>query len=112
MDAQLRPYAGALVNAIGTVLRKTSRQFIGAECRGTLIIFSPGVDARAPLDGGKDLARLKTEDPDRSPRAHRLALQRCALGLRGIFQHDQTMLFGEVADLIHVTWIAERVHRK
>src|SRR5947209_8339427 len=107
MDAQLRPYAGALVNAIGTVLRKTSSQLIGAERGGTLIIFSAGVDARATLDGGKDLGRLKTEDPYRSPCAHRLALQRCALGLRGVFQHDQTMLFREVADFVHVTWISE-----
>src|SRR5579872_241704 len=103
MDAQLRPNAGALVNAIGTVLRKTGRQLIGAEGGGTLIMFSAGVHGRTTLDGGKDLGRLKTEDPNRSPRAHGLVLQRCPLGLRGIFQYDQAVLSGEVADFVHVT---------
>src|SRR5438094_3758550 len=92
MDAQLGTHAGALINAIRAIRRKSLWQVVVAEGGGALVIFAGLVHSHPALNGRQDLAALETEDTNRAPRPYRLTLERRALRLRRIFQHDQTML--------------------
>ena len=110
MDAQLGPHAGALIHAIGAILWERLRQFVVAKRGGAFVVFAGLVHPQPALDGRQDLAALKAEDADRSPRPYGLAFYRRATRLRGVFEHDQPALLGEVADLIHVARVPKRVH--
>ncbi len=111
MYPELHAQAGALVLGIVTAFGETPRQAVMPKGGCPLVVLLVLVHSHAALDGGQWLAGLIAVDSHPAPGAHRFALQLGALNVSGVFQDNQPLLIGPVANVIHVTGQPDPVHR-